>query len=270
MDGRGFLTLLLGLGLAGAACTTTSDMPEVTTDLREAILRVEQVGGFVPLEFALASGPQYVLTGDRRLISEGPQIAIYPGPMLPGYQAAQLGENDLRRVLEAVVATGLPTFEAKLDDSAARFVADAATTVVTFWDSNGEHRFGVYGLGIGEFDDPQIDALRDLLVLLDELTATQPGQIYQTDRIQVIAAEVDPTGDPADVVKPWPIEAGLDSLSELIEPYGCLVFSGDEGELLIEAFDASREETLWVDGGVSYRVLARQVLPGEDGCRTPS
>ncbi|MFQ5967478.1 MAG: hypothetical protein ACE5MI_07690 [Acidimicrobiia bacterium] len=241
------------------------DLPNVASDGDQAILRVEHVGGFAPVESILAQGPSFVLAGDRQLISLGPQIEIFPGPLLPNYQTTPLTDEELNQVLAAVVATGLPEIDRKLDDSAASFVADATTTVVTFADENGEHVFAVYALGIGEFEDPQVQELAALIDLLSQLAVS--GSIaYQTDRVQVIATEGRPQQPEFDVVKAWPVNTTPDEFDEIHQGFGCMSFDGPQGLSLLAVFMESHELTYFAVNGTTYRVLARQLLPGEEGC----
>ncbi len=243
-----------------------SDLPDVGTDPSQVILRVEQVGGFAPLEFTLGQGPVYTVTGDRQLIFLGPQQASFPGPLLPNYQTTLLTEDELEQLLVAVVETGLPTFESKIDDSAASFVADASTTVVTFTDSEGAHRFSVYALGIGEFSDPDVQALADLIVLLDQLASGGFPSRYETDQVQVIARQGRPEDPDLSTVRPWPVTPDPAAFGEIAEGIGCMAFEGVAGTTLLDAFAESDALTFFAVDGTTYRVLARQLLPGEVGC----
>ncbi|HEY5579415.1 MAG TPA: hypothetical protein VIL12_07000 [Acidimicrobiia bacterium] len=260
------LPLVALVSLVAAACGSPGVLPLVTSDDDAAILRVEDVGGFVPIEYTISQGPRYVLSGGRELISLGPQIMIYPGPMLPNYQTVQLGEDDLDLILEAVVATGLPGFEEKRDTTASSFVADAATTVVTFSDSQGDHVFAVYALGISEFADPQVQALEDLIALLDELAVSGPSADYETDRVQVVAREGEPEEPDFAVVKPWPVEPTPGEFEQPVEGVGCEVFEGAEGEMLLDEFGQSHQLTYFEADETTYWVLPRPLLPGESGC----
>src|SRR3970040_1350886 len=62
-------------------------------------------------ELTRGRGPTYTLLADGRLIFDGPVIAIYPGPLLPNYQIARLGEEQLDEILALVERIGLPALE---------------------------------------------------------------------------------------------------------------------------------------------------------------
>jgi gas vesicle protein len=61
------------------------------------VVKIEQVGGFIAPWVTLGRYPTVVLYADGRLIMEGPQIEIYPGPALPNLQVTQLTPADLTR-----------------------------------------------------------------------------------------------------------------------------------------------------------------------------
>jgi hypothetical protein len=47
------------------------------------VLRIEQSGGFVAVQYNLTRMPMLTLYGDGLYLTPGPQIEIYPGPALP-------------------------------------------------------------------------------------------------------------------------------------------------------------------------------------------
>ncbi len=53
-------------------------------------------------------------------------------------------------MLEELDALGFADIESEVNDEAANMVADASTTVTTFYNQDGPHTFSVYALGIGQ------------------------------------------------------------------------------------------------------------------------
>ncbi len=173
----------------------------------DVVLVVEDVGGFVPIEFALGRGPRYVLTGDGRLIFQGPMIEIFPQPLWPNYQVRQLTDDELDLVMDAILVTGIDQITDEVDDNSANIIADASTTVITYYDDQGPHRFEVYALDIGEGQSEQVQRLAGLVRVLDGV-ATAEGEVteLEPERVRVIAQEAEPTGDEFEQVVDFPID----------------------------------------------------------------
>ena len=178
--------LLAACGATGGAATTvavTSDTAvtgTTTPSAEEVVLVVEDVGGFVPIEFALGGGRLHVLTGDGRLIFQGPMIEIFP-PSWPNYQVRQLSEDDLDVVMDAIAVTRIDQITDEVDDSSANVIADASTTVITYYDDQGPHRYEVYALDIGEGQSEQVQRLAGLVQVLDGV-ATADGEVSSSSR----------------------------------------------------------------------------------------
>ncbi len=105
------LLLLAGCAQPGGATPMpyTAAPPSVSLpdDAAALVLRVEQVGGFLPPGAQLSRVPSYSLYADGRLISAGPVPAIYPGPALPNLQVQQLDEADVQALVDRALAAGV-------------------------------------------------------------------------------------------------------------------------------------------------------------------
>lgn len=259
---------VLILGIVAVACGDGAVATDPETEAREApILTIGDIGGFVPVEFALSRGPRFVLTDQDRLIYEGPQVAIFPGPLMPSLVAAQLTSDDLEEVMGLVDRAGLPEITTEVNDSASLLIADAPTTVFTFVDDQGEHRFEVYALGIGEFDDPRITVLEELLNALAALSGSREGQPYESDAIQVIVGPAASSGDPAEVIEPWPLSDPSTDLPQMFGDFSCQTYGEESADNPVDVLAAAHEMTLWQEGEQTHRILARQLFPGETGCQ---
>ena len=77
------------VGSAGAAGSTPSPKP---VDPDKVIFRVSWEGGFVTPETLLGRVPMVAVYADGRVITQGPVLAIYPGPFMPNLQERTLSE----------------------------------------------------------------------------------------------------------------------------------------------------------------------------------
>ncbi len=271
--------LLAACGATGGAATTvasTTDTSPTETTLpaaEDVVLVVEDIGGFVPIEFALGRGPRYVLTGDGRLIFQGPMIEIFPQPLWPNYQVRQLTEDELDLVMDAITATGIDQITDEVDDNSANIIADASTTVITYYDDQGEHRFEVYALDIGEGQSEQVQRLAGLVRVLDGV-ATAEGDVseLEPESIQVIAQEAEATGDEFEQVVEFPIDEDPATWDDLAGQQGikCASFEGEDAQALVSAFREANQATLFEAGDTTWRVFPRPLLPGEEPCEVPA
>lgn len=253
----------------------------------ELVLRVETCCGFVPREYVLSAVPDLTLLGDGRLITVGPQLAIYPGPALPNLQERRLSESGIQEVLTLVSDTGL--FEASAEfDAASNFIADAPTTIFTLTTSAGTVVVSVYGLGAlsDGIDDSMIPeaeraAHERLLELRDQLFVLEsslPAEAWADDgsqpfvasavRLYVRNADADPP-DESGVEpsrKPWPLGVPPEEFGSPLgndAPERCGVVTGAEANQLLEALTDANQLTQWESGGSVYALIARPLLPDE-------
>jgi hypothetical protein len=275
-------TKTLGLLVATAITLTACALPggpggQSSRDPDEPILQVRFEGGFAPIEFILAQGPRYTLLGDGRLISEGPVIAIFPGPLLPNYLVTHVGDDDMDRILALVEEIGLPNMTSEVDNSARDFVADASTEVVTYWDDEGTHQYAVYALGIEPIEPgttkPMNSAFSELLQTLDQATAKADAVPYEPERVRVLAgvamAPVDPEFED---IRPWPL--GDDDPADWDEvqlQWRCNTY----GPKIMDTFKGATQVTEWLHpnpmmDAPAFSLLVRPLHPGEEDCEIPS
>src|SRR5262245_38353160 len=93
--------LLLAACAQQPASPGSSDQGGARTDYApdEVVLRVEYIGGFVAVQTLATRLPFLTVYGDGRVITEGPQILIYPGPALPNVLERRIGAGDLNRLV---------------------------------------------------------------------------------------------------------------------------------------------------------------------------
>ena len=89
--------VVLSIGTLASACANaptddgTGDGGGISyhTGATQVVLRIEQGGGFVPIEWNLTNMPMVSLFGDGLVVMPGAQIEIYPGPALPALSHAR-------------------------------------------------------------------------------------------------------------------------------------------------------------------------------------
>jgi hypothetical protein len=261
---RKSLGLFVVLALFVAACGGDDDAVDVGPD--EAVIQISSEGGFVPVEFALGQGPRYTVLGDGTLIFPGFTTLEFPGRLIPPYMTAQLDDNQMNALLAMVDDMGLADIVDETDDDAADFVADAATEVIRFWDSAGEHRYSVYALGIEEDPSERNATLLELIATLDEFTAQAPGEPYQPDRVRVVAGPGAENPDFPDL-RPWPLDEEWEQWAALANGWQCRVYEAD----VLSRFEDATQATTWEmpEGGLEFdpaNLLVRPLHPGEPDC----
>lgn len=242
------------------------------------VLRVEYVGGFVPVEWTYGRLPSYSLYADGRLITDGPVPAIYPGPALPNVQVQRLDDAALQGLLDEAVAAGI----ADTADLGSPPVADAPSTRFTLTTAGGTSVREVYALSEYAADDG-MDAgltdeqlagrarLQDLLSALvdvgQEGTAGDQVDSYVPSAVAAIAT---PWTDPEDGLPhperlwPGPPLPG-EPLGGPLE-VGCVVATGADASAVLAAAVEASAETPWVSGQTRWTLTLRPLLPDESGC----
>jgi hypothetical protein len=77
------------------------------TGADDLVLRMEIGGGLVAPGWILSQLPLVSVYGDGRVITQGPQIEIYPGPALPNLLVSRVSEDGLQQILAAARDAGL-------------------------------------------------------------------------------------------------------------------------------------------------------------------
>jgi hypothetical protein len=285
------LTALLGLGLLAplAACgddsgsssppadsiappattapptvppTTVSAGYEHPDGADDVVVSITFEGGFVPVETIFTQLPSLLVTGDGRQFSLGPVPAIYPGPLLPNVQVADIGEDGVQSLLTLADEHGL--LQAREYEGPTN-IADASDTVVTI-DANGEmfvHRAYALGLddGFGEGTGDTDEARADLLAFVEAASAmggveTAPFEpsTYLVRSFPVddlTGYEIEPT------VVEWPLTDVA-----LADADDCVAI---DAASVSEMFADANQLTFYEQDGVTYQLGVKPQLPG-DSC----
>ncbi len=271
------------------ATAPATNQIEYLTGSDDLVLRVDLTGGFVPVEFMLTALPPVSVYGDGTIITQGPQIAIFPPPALPNLLAATVTEEGMQLILEEAKSAGLLDGDATYDDLT-KYIADANTTVFITNAGGVSTMVSAYALGLGgdlsdfEIEDPEtwmkLSDFRDLMFSLpgwlpDDTISAEQGP-YEIERLQIITDPIDPTatfetdeGGEMD----WPLETPL---AEIGEPHlildrddmRCFVAEGEDLEELLPLFEQANSLVRWQSDGSEYFLHLRPLLPEEEGCET--
>jgi hypothetical protein len=263
----GLLALCFLLLACAGSSANLADELNLNEDPDSILLSVTSAGGFVPVEFMVNQGPHLVLTRGGQLIHQGPQIEIYPGPLLANWQVSQLDEESMLFVLEELDALNFDEI-GQVENNDATGVADAPITTVRFYNQDGEHSFAVYALGISEDStDSRVPILANLVDRLGTMTGASATS-YMPEMIQVVAGvgagEID---EAVANVREWPLPVSYEDMTQIGFDWRCAAYEGEEAQNLLSVFAEANQATRWTLGEVDYQILVRPLFPEETPCQ---
>jgi hypothetical protein len=199
--------------------STPSATPDATvgaidhkTGATDVILRLEEGGGFVPMEFNASNGPRFTLYGDGVIVFQG-IVETFPQPDATGvtrsvpWRTAKLDEDQIQEVLDfALRAGGLGTARASYTDDG---VADAGNTIFTVRAGGLDKKVDIYALFEETRPGPDAPARAAFFRLAERLRdfdrgGTIDSDVYQTDRFRGVILPRDPAPELKPVAWPWP------------------------------------------------------------------
>ena len=254
------------------------------TGANDLVLRLTVAGGFVPPGVDITNVPLISVYGDGRVISPGPQIMIYPGPLLPSLQVQVLTEAGMRRLLRAAADAGLLVADITYE---AHGIADAPTSFFTLVADGCTHHVNAYALAESisnqGLDQATIEARARLLQFSSALTDlrtiagaenVRDAGLYRAIAYRIVSRE-DPAAGPGASATPepalvWPLATPLATFGEpLVQGMTdtrCGVADGTDAAALTPLFEGANAETHWTSGGRQYYLRVRPLLPDESGC----
>lgn len=232
---------------------------DYATGADDVVIDVSYEGGFVPADMLFARTPVAMVVGDGRVLSTGPVIAIYPGPLLPNAQQASITPEGIQQLLALADELGLLTqLEYERNDR----IADAQDTVVTI-NVNGEtYQHRAYALGM----EPETGARADLAEFVTAMTDLEstigdqvgPTEPYVPDTFLVRATPIDleaMTFEVEPTVVPWPQDISI----RLADAAECAELPAEEAQAL---FADANQLTFFMEGDATYQVAAVPQVPG--------
>ena len=260
----------------GGSASSPSSAPETGAELPAdgLVLQVAYSGGFVPPPVTYTQLPLVSVYADGRVITEGPVIAIHPGPALPNLQVSTIPTERVEELVQQALDAGV----GEEFDYGMPPVADVPNTRFTVVTADGTETTEVYALQRGLFPEgeevpglteDQVAARAELQDLVDELTglSSEGSEAYEPESIAAVASTNFLPGSTPDDVATWPgPPLPGDELSTGLELY-CVVARDEAVAAVLEAAEDATAETVWQnpDGG-RWALTLRPLLPHESGC----
>ena len=246
---------------------TGGDGIQHPTGADEIVLRIGYEGGFVPVEYVFLDLPTLLVTGDGRVIVQGPQIAIYPGPLLPNLQERTISEDGIQALLRLARDHDLVRDVTYEDDP---LIADAPYTVVTISADGATYEHEAYALGIGgdaETDEARAQLASFVAAATDIVNAAGadtlgPEVPYETTSYLIRATVADEATAPDDIapeIVDWPADAPV----RLADARECATVPA---ESFTDLFASATQLTWFADAGVTYQLTVKPQLPGVPAC----
>ena len=247
---------------------TAPDGIEHPAGADDVVLQISYEGGFVPVDYAFLNLPTLLVTGDGREIEQGPQIEIYPGPLLPNLQQRTISEAGIQALLRLAEEHDL--FR-DIEYEEATNIADAPYTVVTI-SANGEtfvHE--AYALGLGgdgtESDEDRaqlasfVEQASDVVTAAGADTLGPQAEFEATSYLfrATVADETALDGDVTPTMVDWPADAPV----RLADASDCATVPA---EPFRDLFASANQLTWFVDDGVTYQLVVKPELPGVPTC----
>ena len=282
---------LLMVALVATACVSAvgaapsgspSDKP---TDPDQVIFRVSWDGGFVTPETLLGRLPLIVVYADGRVVTQGPQLLIYPGPLMPNLVEHTLSPSGLERLIE--LARNHDLLKTIHYDYPG--IADAAETVLEINLEGKTYRVSAYALaeasdleiptGDVALDPAVIEGRAALRAFVDALTGIPESDFVDDEhpldvtavRIYAAKAVIVPNSElPGEQpAVAWPLE-DLATAGDAVEnspmDVRCQVIDGDDLDTVLPLLQAANSLQTFESEGELYSFTVRPLLPGETGC----
>ena len=266
-------TLLSACARPGGDPGATPEASSPAAPAAGLVLRMTQEGGLVAPERIPGRSPQVSVYADGRVLTEGPQIMIYPGPALADLQVLDIGASRAAGLVTEAVAAGVRTGT----DVGQPAVADAPATRFFVVSGGQEQSVSVPALGEAAPDDPRLTpAQRDARARLNafagklrDLAAAPGAKPYRAERVAALAEPWSAPDDglpgtPSPVAWPGPPLPGA-PLAPGVKR-GCVTATGEQAAAVLAAAATAKQNTPWTSGAEKYRVTFRPLLPDETGC----
>ncbi|MEP6658361.1 MAG: hypothetical protein ABJD24_00420 [Acidimicrobiales bacterium] len=251
-------------GVTNIETSSPDTLSEHSAD-RNIVVRLETAGGLVAPDFHFRTLPSLVIYADGLVITQGPQIAIYPAPALPSLVVRRLDAAGLAAVKKVITGAGLVTASPPGYAAVPIQIADGPTTtlVVTFDGITATH--AAYALGMGQTAETGArKTLADVVARLEDLGSLVgaehigPEAMFAPTRFAIRTSPSE--ADPSSPVVDWPlVNVALGAAAE------CLVVDDPAAPALFASMTTATRVRQAV---VIYSIAVRPVLPAETGCGT--
>lgn len=279
------VVLVVGACVGQAGAVTPSGSPSTPprpADPDRIVFRVDWEGGFVAPGTLLGQLPVIVVYADGRVITQGPQIEIYPGPMMPSLEQRTLSASALARLIDLAREKDL----LRTVHYGHPGIADATDTVLTVNLDGRTWRVSAYALaeagvddGGGMLDEAAVKGRANLRSFIEMLTGLPDADFVDQARPHVITGLRVYAG-PAIVVPDselpgeqpaidWPL-GDLATAGTVVPDGGmglrCQALAGDDLGAVLPVLEGANTLSTFRSGGQLYSLIVRPLLPGETGC----
>ena len=278
------LSALLIVAIVATACVGTVGAAPSGTPMKsdQVVFRVSWEGGFVTPEMLLGRLPMVVVYADGRVITQGPQILIYPGPLMPNLQEHTLSEDALQRLIDLAREKGLlKTVHYEMPG-----IADAPDTVLDINIDGKTYRVSAYALAEAvdleadfDLDPADIQGRQALREFIDALTGipaedfVDEEHAFGIERLKLYAGKaiVVPNSElPGEQPAiDWPLDdlaTGGEAVENSPIDVRCQIVEGEDLDTLLPVLQDANALQTFRSGGELYSLIVRPLLPGEAGC----
>lgn len=292
MSNRRLPVVFLVVGLVIGACSggtatpvasgsaTTSPPPsglEHPTGATDVVLRMEEGGGFVPMEFNAAQAPLFTLFGDGVVVFQ-PLLTEFPPPGADGitrgvaWRTAQLDAGQIEELVTFALGPG--GLGAARDNYTADGIMDAGNTIFTIDGGGVKKTVTINALGFDPPNNPDGPARASFKKLADRLRDFDNGGTIATD-VYVPAAYraliIEREPDPLMVAVAWPwSEIGPDDFAQPAGdgtgapfPHRTMTAAEVAAMELGDVSGGLQGLVLKSPDGTFYSFILRPLLPGE-------
>lgn len=258
----------LPLVLALAACGSSTAAPDAATDSTtpvsavtpvgsgEPLLVITNLGGYVPMNFAVSTPATLVITSDGTVYLPSGVELDKAMPAYQGMVTGKLSADQLAELLADAKADGLLTEAGPDVYERTPNVTDMPTVTVTITTPDGTVEHSAYALGFGKETGAR-KVLADFVAQATDLAGEVATDPVEPTELVVTSFAKQPgqTGEQ----RKWPVTSGVD-----LGTTGCDVVSDPATLALLATSDQSTVFTS--ESGQEFTVAARVAIPGDRGC----
>jgi hypothetical protein len=248
------------------------------TGATDVVLRLEQGGGFVPIDFLAAQAPTFTLYGDGVVIFQ-PRVESSPRPDASGvvhsvpWRTAKLDEGQIQELIEfALGPGGLGTAR---DAYMSGGIADAPNTIFTIRAGGLDKAVVVNALSEERAQGPDSAARAGFLKVAQRLGDFDRGgtiatDVYQPSQYRGVLSprDTDPAIKP--IAWPWPAieptdfkEGANDAGGGVVLPHRTLSSADVDALGIKEVVGGLQNVVLTGPDGKTYGLIVRPLLPDE-------
>jgi hypothetical protein len=185
---------------------------EYKTGATDVLLRIEEGGGFVPMEFTATNAPGFTLYGDGVIVFQQ-TVTTFPEPDASGivrtipWRTAKLDESQIQDLLEFALGAG--GLGAARDSYLADNIADAPNTIFTIRAGGIDKVVTINALSEMTQPGPDAAARGAFFKLAQRLkdfdrAGSIPSDVYQPERYRGVIIEREAQAGLAAMSWPWP------------------------------------------------------------------